>query len=492
MRGLFSRLLAPAIVRGVSGVPSYGLIPPLGSVQSASGLLVSQATAMAVSTVYRCVRRRAVDVARCSPSIYEPQEDGSRKTVTNHPLCQLFQRPNRQQTWLEWMEQQEVGYLLRGNAYAAVRRTYRGAAEELIPINPDAVMILEASDGSIFYNVNRIGLWQLAMLREFPVALAEEDVLHLRGLTFNALVGVSTIGLARDAIGLAMGQDQQASRWIGNGARPAGVIKSPKQLTVDAAKRLKATWEEFASGIQNVGRTAVLEEGMEWQQLQLTSVDIEFIQQRNFSVLEICRFFGVPPHKVFADALARSSSQNIAQQDQDYVNSTVSEDLERWEQKFEQYFGLDREGLRVDLNETQLLRADILTRRNAARLGIISGLTTPDEERRAEGLPAMGGRAAELMVPSNTASLGSDASGTAADGAGRPSGGNPPAPGVPTGGAQNAPEDDTPPANAHAPVHERGLHVHVDARRGGVRKVMRMMRNHDGTMRIETEEEDSE
>ena len=158
-----------------------------------------------------------------------------------------------------------IGYLLRGNAYAAILRDRRGNPVELIPINPDAVMVLEASDGSIFYNVNRIGLWQIAMLRNLPVAVPEEDMFHLRGISFNSLVGVSTIGLARDAIGLAMGLEQQASRWVGNGARPSGVLKSKTRLSEPAAMRLKQQWQAFTGGLQNVGQTAVLEEGVEWQ-----------------------------------------------------------------------------------------------------------------------------------------------------------------------------------------------------------------------------------
>ena len=118
------------------------------------------------------------------------------------------------------------------------------------------------------------------------------------------------------------------------------------------------------------------------------------------------------------------------------MNSTVAPDLERWEYKLADAFGLGEEGIVVDMDETQLLRTDILTRRNAARLGIISGFVTPDEARASEGLPPKGGAADELLVPSNTAALGSEASGTGADGGGRPAGNNPPAPGVSTGGKQ--------------------------------------------------------
>ena len=82
-----------------------------------------------------------------------------------------------------------------------------------------------------------------------------------------------------------------------------------------------------------------------------------------------------------------------------------------------QVFGLDKEGIEVDFDEGQLLRADIMTRYNAARLGVLTGILTPNEVRRSEGLPPMEG-GDKLMVPANTAALGSDMTGTAPDGAG--------------------------------------------------------------------------
>lgn len=435
--------------RASAGTPSYGMIPPLGSVQSASGLLVSQATAMGAATVNACVRRRAADVARCRPSVYRLNDDGSHDIIEDHPLARLFQKPNREQSWFEFVEQLMVGYLLRGNAYAPIRRDKRGDPIELIPVNPDAASVLEAGDGSIFYQINRIGLWQLAMLADFPVAVPSADMLHLRGLTFNSLVGVSTIGLARDAIGLAMGLEQQAARWMANGARPAMALMTDKNLSEPAARRLKTQFDNDHAGIHNTGRTLVLEEGLTPKPLALTSVDLEFMKQRELAVLEICRFFGVPPHKVWV--VDRAAAMSIPQQDQNYVNETIAPDLDRWEQMLERVFGLEEEGLKVSLDDRQLLRADLMTRRNAARLGVLSGITTPNEERRAEGLPPKGPAADELMVPANTAALGSEMTGTAPDGAGRPKKGEPPAPGVGTSGdlkpdAEDAEADASPTA----------------------------------------------
>lgn len=438
---LFDRIARPRadFARASAGVPSYGLIPPLGSVTSASGQLISQSTAMSVSTVYACVRRRAQDVARCAPSLYTVDDDGTRINIDNHPLVDLFERPNRVQNWFEFIEQMEVALLLRGNAYAAVLRDGRGRARELIPVNPDAVMVLEAADGTLFYQTNRIGLYQMFVLGGLPVAIPEDDMLHIRGLTFNSLVGVSTIGIARDAIGVAAAQEQQAARWMSNGARPSGVLESEKPLSEDAGRRLFNRWQQFQAGIQNVGAAAVLEDGVKWKPMNLSSTDLEFLSARQFQIPEICRFFGVPPHKIFlaAPAGGKAAATSIAQQDQDYVNSVIALDLERIEKKLEHFFGLVAQAVHCHLDEGALLRADVMTRFNALRIAVLTGLMTPNEARESEGLPPLPGGDV-LLIPANTAALGSEMTGTAADEAGRPTDGNVPGPAVGTGGTQPA------------------------------------------------------
>lgn len=421
-----------------SGVPSAGVIPPLGSVPSATGLLVSQATAMSVSTVYACVRTIALDVARCKPQLKIKVGQGE-QVVNDHPLCRLLTRPNRQQSWFEFAEYLEAGLKLRGNAYAAIRRDKRGEPVELIPINPDAVLVLEGVDGQVFYNVNRIGLWQIAMLRDFPVSIPSEDMFHIRGLSFNVLVGASTIGLGRDSIGLAMGQEQQAARWMANAARKSGVLTSPTKLSVEAFERLKSSWNDFSSGLQGTGKTAILENGVKYEALALTSVDLEFLQSRNFQVQDICRWFGVPTYKV--GIVERGAAKSMPELNQDYVNGTIAPEFERWEARADFTFGLADDEVFMDFDETDLLRADINSRFNSHRIGILSGFVTQNEARKAEGLAPKEG-ADVLLVPANTAALGSDVTGTAPDFAGRPANGGLPVPGVPTNGDQPAAADD--------------------------------------------------
>lgn len=426
--GLFNKIFGAPVEKTATGLPAAGFLPLLGSTPSATGLSISQGTAVAVSTVFACVTIRADDVARCAPRLITLDGDGrQKKIVTDHPVAKLFRRPNRAQTWFEFCQQMHAAKLLRGNAYAVILRDQRGQPVELIPVNPDAVMVLEAGDGSVFYSINRVGLFQMAALRDQPISVPEEDVLHIRGLAFNMLVGASTIGLAREAIGVAMGLEQQAARFMANGARPSGVLKSAKTLTKEAAQRLRDQWEAMRSGIQNIGRTAILEEGLDWTPMQMTSVDAEFMDQRRYSVEEIARFFRVPLHKL--GVVGEVSRIRMDQADQAYVNAAIMPDLEVWEQKFERVFDLDAENISVEFDERELLRAEEATRINNGRLAVMSGLKTINEWRAEEGLvPVEGGDA--IMRPVNLAAIGSDLSGTAADGAGRPNDGEPPDPGA--------------------------------------------------------------
>jgi hypothetical protein len=90
-------------------------------------------------------------------------------------------------------------------------------------------------------------------------------------------------------------------------------------------------------------------------------------------------------------------------------------------------FDLVSQGLEIGFDETRLLRTDILTRYTIGRIGVLSGMTATNEFRRGERLaPVPGGD--EVRAPVNLAALGSDATGTAPDGAGRPPSGHLPEP----------------------------------------------------------------
>lgn len=354
-----------------------------GERKTASGIVVNQSTAMRVTTVLACVRVRSQDIAALPPKIYRLLPDGSKAEARDHFLYRLFRRPNAWQTWFEFVEMMQMSMLFRGNAYGVVIRDGRGKPTAIIPINPDRVSLWQATDGSLFYQVMRTGAHETAVLRDFALRISSDDVFHLRWGSQNSLVGLSPIALTAEAIGLAMGQERLAANLMGNGARPSGILSTDKRLGNVAFDRLKSQWNAIHGGVENTGKTVIAEEGIKWQALTLNSVDLEFIAARKLQVEEICRIFGVSPVKV--GVLDSGVGRAFEQIQLAHYSDVIRPDLVRWEQKIKAYFDLG-DDLEVTFDETELLRADLVARANAARVLQVSGITTPNESRRSFGL----------------------------------------------------------------------------------------------------------
>lgn len=415
-----------------SGVSIEDWFREFGENKTASGVRVNQSTAMQVTAVLACVRVRSQDVAKLPPLIYRWAADGSRVQATDHFLYSIFRRPNDWQTWFEFCEMMQIGLLLRGNAYAVVLRDGRSKPIAMIPINPSDVSIWEAPGGQIFYQVVRNSLHLRAVLRDFPLLIPSDDIFHLRWASSNSLLGLSPIGLCAESIGLAKGQEKLAANLVGNGARPSGVLSTDKTLGAVAFERLKAQWNAIHGGVENTGKTIVAEEGLTWQALTLNSVDMEFLASRRMQVEEICRIFGVSPAKV--GVLDAGMARAFEQIQLAHYADSIHPDLVRWEQKFETYFQLE-DSLQITFDETELLRADLLARANAARVLQVSGIATPNESRATFGFNPYRKRDSSvppdgdtLLVPANVVPIdlvgqviagngpGSDQTGAPADG----------------------------------------------------------------------------
>jgi HK97 family phage portal protein len=365
-----------------------------------SGVVVNQTTAMRVATVMACVRVCSEDVAKLPPRVYRlVGADGTRREAKDHFLYRIFRKPNAWQTWFEFCEMMQAALRMRGNAYAVVIRDGRGMPLQMIPVNPDRVSVYEAPGGFVFYQVARLGPHDMAVLESFPLLIPADDVFHLRWMASgNSLVALSPISYARETIGLALGQEMHAANLIGAGARPSGVLQTDKKLSKEVAERLAGRWAEIHGGAANSGKTAVLEEGLKWQQLTMSSVDLEFIAGRRLQAELICQIFRVAPFKV--GITAGVSAKNIEQVQLQHYTDTVHPDLVRWEQKLQVFFDLD-DDIQVEFDVAHLIRADLAARANAARVLGMSAVLTPDENRVSFGMNPMGDAATKLFMPAN-------------------------------------------------------------------------------------------
>jgi HK97 family phage portal protein len=180
---------------------------------------------------------------------------------------------------------------------------------------------------------------------------------------------------------------------------------------------MAADWKEKKSGLQNAGKIVVLEQGLKYQSTTLTAVDAQFIAARNLQIQEITRIFRIPAHML--GDLARSTNNNITQMAQEYINLTMSSYTQRWKWVLDVAFALRKQGLFIDYDLTQLARADQTARYNNYARGVAGGFLKPNEARIDDGRdPDPEGN--KLLQPANMSAMGSQSSGAAADGGGRP------------------------------------------------------------------------
>lgn len=362
---------------------------------SASGKIVSQQTALQLSTVWACVRLISETLATLPIALYENKGEVP-AVASTHPVHRVIsQQPNADQTPVEFWECVVASLLLSGNSFNEPHMVGRelSSLEFILPqsVSPPR----RTSDGAIEY--------RFTDSEGKPHTLLDEQMMHTRGFGTDPLCGLSPLAMGRNIFGAAMAADESASKMFANGMKLGGVLSTDQILNKPQREEIRADMAAQFAGAVNTGKTMVLEAGMKYQQVSMTPEDAQMLQTRAFNVEEICRWFRVPPWMVGHTSNSTSWGTGMEQQMLGFLSFTLLPWMKRIEQS------INRRLLRPDerrrfyakFNPEGLLRAD-----SAARAAFYSSMTqngiyTRDECRAKENLAPMGGNAGQLTVQSN-------------------------------------------------------------------------------------------
>ena len=373
----------------------------------------SSRMAMASSAVYSCVSVLAQETARLDIYNYELQSDRSRVLITNSAAASVLRKPNNYQSKSDWMLYLMMSLLLDGNAYCYAERDRRGAISAFHPIDPSLIVVHRVDEtGEIFYQIGAdatqsatIGLNDLRDKTFIPA----RDMLHVRLFCLNdPMIGYSPLQALGPAISLGGNIQQQSAAFFANMARPAGILRTPKPLAKEAAERIQQQWSKMMSG-ENVGRTAVLDNDVDWRPLTMSAVDAEVIAQYKMSVETVAQVYRIPMFML--GDLEKTSFNNVESMQKAFVMSALGFYLKHIENALDDIFGMNVSSyLEFDL-ERGLLRPDLLARVTAYTKGIVGGMFTPNEPRARENLPPVAGGDQIYMQKQNWPidMLGSDA-----------------------------------------------------------------------------------
>jgi HK97 family phage portal protein len=387
---------------------------------TASGQYVSVNTALQTRGVWECVQVYCKSIASLPCILYRNLPNGGRVPCDDHRLYEkLLYQPNPEMTAHEFWQLVMMHRMTWGNHYSQIVRDDYGV-RELWPLDPSKCTWKRDTDSNKLVLVYR----KTSTDNEL---FAFEEIFHVKGMTLDGITGLSPISYARQTIGLALAAEEFGARWFGNGARPGGVLSTAGKLSPEAAKRLKAAWEQAHAGTSNAQRTAVLEEGVTWTALSVPAEDSQFLATRQATKEDLAAMFRVPPHKI--GLLEHTNRASIEEQNLEFVSDSLLPELVNLEQAIHRdlvNIGPQKRGVFAEFNVDKLLRGNQAARGQWYALGRQWGWFNADEIREQENLnPIPNGNGQIYLEPLNMVAAGSQKGENLTP---SPTGGDPPAP----------------------------------------------------------------
>ncbi len=357
---------------------------------------VTKDSSLTFSAVYACVRLISESIASLPIKVYRIEEDEDKITDISHPIYKLVARnPNNLMTSYTFLDVLMTNILLDGNSYFYIERDASARPIQLIPINPKDVKVVKYED-KVYYDV-----------KGYEMGIMQEDMLHFFNLSFNGIEGVSVISAQKNTIGTSIASNDTAFSYFKNSSQVGGVIKHPGKLSKEAVERLKNSWNTQYGGSFVSGKTAILEEGMTFEQSKINANDYQLLESRRYQVEEIARIFKCPLSLI--GHLEKSANYNsIEALSIDFVRFTLMPYLVSIEQELNRKLFRESEQyeycVKIDVNG--LLRGDSNSRATYYREMMQIGALSINEVRRMEDLNNIGEEGNVHYFPLNFAPIG--------------------------------------------------------------------------------------
>jgi HK97 family phage portal protein len=405
MANIFSRIFSKKNTEE-RGIYENWQDPILGTLSFNGYSSFNQSKSLKLSTVYRCVNLVSDSIA--SLPLYPYVWNGNWKNVdeTNTLYNLLNVQPNSFMGAYMFKKLMIVNMLLKGNAYILVDRLNSGAVLSLTLLNSDFVQVYV--NGQLITAVTDFTALgsDLTITYLYTLTGKEYDksqIVHIPNYTVNGIEGISTLSYASDTLGLASYTNEHSSNFFKGGSNLAGILRPVAGGTLLKGQATKAK-QDFINALSPVvggvsGGIVALDAGLEYQSITVNPKDSQMIENKAFSVLEICRYFGVPPSLAFSETQKYSTAE---QQALDFLNNGLLPVIEKLENELYRKLFLPSEWPTTDLkfDVENLIRLDAVTKADVLIKLIGAGVKTPNEAREAYNakFPVTGGNKAFIST----------------------------------------------------------------------------------------------
>lgn len=390
------------VARAVRGLIPKAWLSPIGSwwpevLESYAGawqsnVTVDKQTVSAYWAVFACTTLIAKDISKLMAQVMEPSADEQiYEEVRDGSIVAVLKKPNHYQNRLEFMFTWLMSELLCGNTYILKARDSNRKVTGLYPLDPNRVVPLVSEDGAIYYQLNADNLSGI----KISVTVPASEIIHDRMYAMHhPLIGVSPIYACGIAAMQGTAIQKNSAKFFQNMSRPSGMLVAPGSISTTTAATLKTQWETNFAG-DNMGKIAVLGDGLKYESMSVNAHDAQLIEQLKMTGEMIAACYHVPGYKIGVGAAPSITNTSVL--NQQYYDQCLQYLIEKIELRLE-------EGLEVSapqqiwLDLSGLLRMDPDTRFKAHSESVKGGWKAPNEARKEENMrPLVGGDTAYMQ-----------------------------------------------------------------------------------------------
>lgn len=347
--------------------------------KTTTGIRVTPENSLGIAAFYACVRVIAETMAQMDLEVMKKVGKTTRVDTSHKNYWLLHSDPSPDYNRFEFIQSWVIGALVWGNGYAWIKRDRYANATELKLLMPWQVTPKRTTRGKIYYE------WQGEQPGDKKTIILQEDMLHLKNLGCDGLIGLSAVEIQRESLGNNIAKIQHEGAFYSNGAKASGILMTPGNFGPKEKDNIQSSFNKANEGPKNRYKTILLEEGVKYQQLTIPQNDAQFLESRKFDRSEIAGWFRVPPYKIGDHEKATYS--NIEGQERSFAKDTIVPWTIRCQQEFDRklFFKEERGLYTTQFNLDDLIKGDMKTRYEIYKSAIESGILKPSEPREAEG-----------------------------------------------------------------------------------------------------------
>lgn len=274
----------------------------------------------------------------------------------------------------DWRYQYFMSVLLRGNAFGEILEFAPGRQNpfptQILLFHPDRVS-LSVENGAVQWmpfdrpDIDQRRFWHN---RINPIP--------------GTILGLSPVRMHASTIGLAIAATNFGRQWFMDGAHPGGLLINQE---VDMnEKQSQAAKEKFMSALRGRREPAVLGKGWQYQRVQISPEESQFLETQGYTSAECARIFGPGMAEILG--YETGGAQTYANVESRSIHLLVYS-LNKWFTRVERvYTSMLPRGQFAKLNRGALLQNTTLDRLRAWEIALRNRIMVVNEVRDKEDL----------------------------------------------------------------------------------------------------------